>query len=306
MLQVADVDSAPPSLASRTRPPGGGPLLFGVDPRAALGGELSSSERRAPGVLARTRPDAVIRLHEAEIEAGADVLLALTADTTSRALHDLGMAFRAAAITGAAVDLAIDAADRADRSVAVGAVLGGPWVSRLADDRLAEEVAVHAARLVTAGAGMIVARAAPGASEAARWVIVQAACATGVPAYALLELEDDASSSTSSAGAIQEWARRALELGASALLFEVGDAASGGLALEQVRLVAPHARVGVLLRGAHAAPATWSDVARRLADRGVWALGGGAGTTCEHLALLAADLGRGATRVQRAVESKVG
>jgi methionine synthase I (cobalamin-dependent) len=304
------VESAPPSLASRTRPPGGGPLLFGVDPLAALAAELSPSERQAPGVLARTRPDAVVRLHEAEIEAGADVLLALTADTTSRALHELGMAFRAAAITGAAVDLAADAADRAGRSVAVGAVLGGPWASRLAEDRLAEEVAVHAARLVTAGAGMIVARAARGSSDEARWIIVQAACSTGVPTYALLELDEvsggGATADDAGAAAVHEWARRSLELGASALLFEVADAASGVWAFEQVRRVAPNARVGLFLRGSDTSPAAWSEGARRLAEGGAWALGGGADTTCEHLAALAADLGRDATRVHRVAESKVG
>lgn len=264
------MESAPPSLATRLNT--GGPLLFGVDPRSALGvggPQLS--------VLARTRPEVVLDLHAREVSAGADVVLALTADSTTRALHELGMAFRAAAVTGAAVELAARAAEETDRGVVVGGVLGGDWAQTLCEGRLSEEMSAHAARLAAAGVGVIVARG-PG---------IVAACATGLPTYARVEL-----GAAPDAGSIQDTARRSLGAGADALLFDIAHEDAGLTALRDVHLLAPRARVGFFLGASGLAPAAWVRAARRLLDAGAWSLGGGHGATPSHLEALATDLGR--------------
>src|SRR6185436_975643 len=93
-----------------------------------------------------------------EVAAGVDVLCALTGETMPRALHEYGMGFRSAALTGMAVELALEAAEQAPRPVLVAGVLGTSAVGPPAADRMVEEFDMHAARLMTAGCEVILAR----------------------------------------------------------------------------------------------------------------------------------------------------
>ncbi|MEJ7735157.1 MAG: hypothetical protein WKG00_38965, partial [Polyangiaceae bacterium] len=86
------------------------------------------------------------------------VLSALTAETMPRALAQIGMAFRAAALTGDAVELAQDAAARAPRTIAVAGVLGTGWIAPSDPARIAEEYARHASRLAAAECDLLLAR----------------------------------------------------------------------------------------------------------------------------------------------------
>ncbi|RYE92011.1 MAG: hypothetical protein EOO75_07635, partial [Myxococcales bacterium] len=142
-----------PQLAS------GRPLLLGADIAASLrqqGVDLAGPG--ALGKLLRARPELVERYSRAEVEAGADVLLALTSETTPRVLAQVGMAFRAAALTSTMVDRALEAAAQAGRPVVVAGVLGGESVAPLDVTTLVDEHGSHAARLAAAGAGLILAR----------------------------------------------------------------------------------------------------------------------------------------------------
>lgn len=87
--------------ASTSRPPVGRPLIISGDPLASLRGRGASvSSNTALGRLLRESPRTIAELHEQEIALGIDVVRALTSATTTRALAPIGMAFRAAALTG--------------------------------------------------------------------------------------------------------------------------------------------------------------------------------------------------------------
>ena len=64
----------------------------------------------AIGQLLRERPGDVLRHYRSEIECRVDVVTALTADTTPRALAEVGMQHRASQLTSRAVELALEAA----------------------------------------------------------------------------------------------------------------------------------------------------------------------------------------------------
>ncbi|WP_437275654.1 homocysteine S-methyltransferase family protein [Sorangium sp. So ce375] len=293
--------------ASTSRPPVGRPLIIGGDPLASLRGRGTAvSSNTALGRLLRESPRAIAELHEQEIALGIDVVRALTSATTTRALAPIGMAFRAAALTGTAVELATEAAaGAAARRVAVAGILGHTAAAPMAD-RIAEDYAVHAARLAAAGCEILVAcgfdpaQAAcvgPAVARLARRAAVVSASTTQLATWALVEL--DGAGRTADGEGFEEVARAALDGGADALLFEVVSLELGLNVLRRLEGIAHEVQVGMLL-GAESvqadgadrlAPAeicdAWAASAARLIEAGARMLGGGTGTTLAHLGALA-------------------
>ena len=115
----------------------GRPLVLDSDTGASFRarGVLLSSPG-ALGQLLRERQSEVEAHYRAEIESRVDVLSALTADTTPRALSEVGMEHRAAQLTGRAVELALEAALLSSKPIAVAGVLGSDMVSPVAADRI--------------------------------------------------------------------------------------------------------------------------------------------------------------------------
>ena len=100
----------------------GRPLVVDADLGASLrvrGVTLNSPG--ALGALLRRDPESVTSHHASETARRVDVLSALTADTTPRALAEVGMEHRSAMLTGLAVELACDVAHASDKPVAVAA-----------------------------------------------------------------------------------------------------------------------------------------------------------------------------------------
>jgi len=282
----------------RQRLQSGRPLVLDADTAAsfrARGVELDTPG--ALGSLLRERPLEVLDHYRAEVHSQVDVLSALTADTTPRALAEVGMQHRSAQLTGRAVELALEAALEAEKPVAVAGVLGSDMVSPVAADRMHEELAEHAARLSVAGCELLIARGQ--GSELELMAAVVAAAATELPTWAVLEYraaEELASASTTLVQSLSD-------AGARVVLFEVPRVELGLAALARFRAgfaehgIAP----GVLLagsensvRGFHdedSAPERWVERAVDLGSAGARVIGGGAGTTEAHTRALARVLG---------------
>jgi S-methylmethionine-dependent homocysteine/selenocysteine methylase len=124
----------------------------GYRPTSALG--TAAAAREVPQVLSA--------VHREFVAAGADVVLAFTAQTSVRVLARAGFGMRSAALTNHAVDLALEAAQSAGRPVAVAGVLGplgvathdpahAPSLAMLADEHFEQ-----ATRLEVAGCDAIV------------------------------------------------------------------------------------------------------------------------------------------------------
>jgi hypothetical protein len=99
----------------RERPLLLGPSLLDVYP-------VTAPDEDASGALAnalRRSADAIVNLQRSVVDAGAELIVAPTAGTTAPALHATGQAYRAAALTAAAVDLTRDGVLAAGRSAAV-------------------------------------------------------------------------------------------------------------------------------------------------------------------------------------------
>lgn len=213
-----------PFVALAPRLASGRPLLLGADIGASLRGRgIALPGPGALGKLLRERPGEVERYYHAEIEAGADVLPALTSETTPRVLAQVGMAFRSAALTSSMVDRALLAAEAAGRPVVVAGVLGGESVAPLDVPTLVEEHGSHAARLAAAGAGLILARGI--ASRTELMAAVVAAANTGLPTWAIIEAE--ASGSVLGDDDPAQIVSLLEAAGASAVLFEVPTARVG-------------------------------------------------------------------------------
>lgn len=288
----------------------GRPLLASADAEASLRAAGASLQWPAAlGRFIREHPALVAEHYHQEVAAGVDVLCALTADTLPRVLAQIGMPFRAAALTGCAVDLALDAAEAAPRPVIVAGILGSASIAPTAPERMAEELAIHATRLAAAGCELLIARGFAGSpareklAKAARRAAIISASATQIPTWAVLEV-DEAGLSTEREP-VENVAFAAVEAGAELLLFEVPSAESGVALLERVRAVVPETPLGfvaaALPRGASGAgesPDAWAASAKRLLDAGARVLGGGVGTTYQHLAALT-NLVRGSERQSR-------
>jgi methionine synthase I (cobalamin-dependent) len=298
-----------PLEATAIRPPAARPLIMSGDPLTSLrvrGAAVSS--HATLGRLIREAPQTVAEFHAQEVLASIDVIRSFTSSTTSRALAPIGMAFRAAALTGTAVELATEAAIAATRRVAVAGILGHTAAAPMTD-RIAEDYAIHAARLAAAGCEILVAcgfepaqaaSVAPALARLARRAAVVSASTTQLATWSLVEL--DGSGRTPDGESFEEVARAAFDSGADAVLFEVATVDLGLNVLRRLEGISHDPQVGLLL-GAHPAEAGapdrspsaesvdgWAESAMRLIDAGARMLGGGAGTTLMHVGALAKSL----------------
>lgn len=269
----------------------GRPLLLGADIRASLRGRgVTLQGPGALGKLLRERPGEVERYYQAEIDAGVDILPALTSETTPRVLAQVGMAFRSAALTSSMVDRAILAAEQTGRTIAVAGVLGGETVAPLDIPTLVEEHGAHAARLAAAGAELILARGI--ASRTELMAAVVAAANTGLPTWAIVEAED--ANSVLGADDPTQIALLLEAAGASALLFEVPSAAVGvSLLGRQSSWPIP---VGLLVDACGGDSSDqhqrWLDDWSSVLTAGARIVGGGHGCTEAHTNLLGRWLGQ--------------
>ena len=94
---------------------------------ARLGGAMNAAAWC--GVATRTHPDTVRRVHEAYLEAGADVVTANTFSTCRHVLEGAGLGEETVAINRRAVELACEARDRVapDRPVAVAGSMSNTY-----------------------------------------------------------------------------------------------------------------------------------------------------------------------------------
>jgi methionine synthase I (cobalamin-dependent) len=284
----------------RHRLQSGRPLVVDSDTAAsfrARGVELDSPGTL--GSLLRERPSEVLDHYRAEVHSRVDILSALTADTTPRALAEVGMQHRAAQLTSRAVELALEAASESEKPVAVAGVLGSDMVSPVAADRLHEEFTEHAARLAAAGCELLLARGQ--GSRVGLMAAVAAASQTELPTWAVLEYasHEELTSSGNAIALVEALA----DAGAAVVLFEVSSVDLGLAYLErfhaafELRGIIP----GVLLAASEASmrgfhdegsdPERWVERAVDLSIGGARVIGGGAGTTEAHTRCLARALG---------------
>lgn len=284
----------------RHRLQNGRPLVVDSDTAAAF--RARGVEFDSPGTLGqmlRERPNEVLAHYRTEVHSRVDVLSALTADTTPRALAEVGMEHRSAQLTRRAVELALEAAGESDSPVAVAGVLGSDMVSPVAADRLHDEFTEHAARLAVAGCELILARGQ--GSRLGLMAAVVAAARTELPTWAVLEFASG--EELTSADNAEELVATLAEAGATVVLFEVATVDLGLAYLKRFRPaftkhgIAP----GVLLAASEASvrgfhdetsnPERWVERAVDLSAGGARVIGGGAGTTEAHTHSLAVALG---------------
>jgi methionine synthase I (cobalamin-dependent) len=279
-----------------TRLVAGRPLVVAADANASLRARgVALDAPGALGVLLRSRPSEVLAHHRVEVACRADILVALTADTTPRALAEVGMEHRSAQLTGRAVELALEAAEDSPKPLAVAGVLGSDQVSPIAATRLHEELIEHSERLAVAGCELIIARGQ--GSRLNLMAAVVAAARTDLMTWAVVETRDP------ELALDMELFESLREAGASVVLFELASVARGLAELARTKDALEDAALapGVLLAASETAlpgfadgtldPETWTDHALDLDFAGARVIGGGAGTTEEHLRALAGALG---------------
>ena len=287
-----------PAIRPRLRQ--GRPLVLDSDTGAAFRARgVSLDTPGAVGSLLRSSEAAVLAHYRAEVKSRVDVLSALTADTTPRALSEVGMQHRSALLTGRALDLAFEVAAEASKPVAVAGILGSDMVSPMGADRLEAELAEHADRIAAAGAELLIARGQ--GSRFGLSAAINAATRTGLPTWAVLEALGD--SRASSEGAPEELWAGLIEAGVGVVLFEVTQIQAAVVSIERALAfgLEPRPALGVLLAGSpHSLlgfpdddgdPASWVKAAADLGDCGARVIGGGAGTTEAHTEALAIALG---------------
>jgi methionine synthase I (cobalamin-dependent) len=240
----------------------------------------------------------VLEHYRAEVQRRVTVVCALTADTTPRALAEVGMEHRSALLTGLAVELAQQAAVESQKPVAVAGVLGSELVSPVAADRLHEELVEHAFRVATAGTDLLITRGQ--GSRVGLMAAVVAAAVTELPVWAVVECLPNGE--LASGGAVGPLIESLADAGASAVLFEVPSVDAGLRMLDHALGLGSEACVfGVLIAGGPNAvtgfpdtesdPTRWAEGATLLDARGARIIGGGAGTTEAHTEALARVLG---------------
>jgi methionine synthase I (cobalamin-dependent) len=252
----------------------------------------------AVGVLLRERPEAVLEHYRAEVLSRVDVLRALTADTTPRALAEVGMAYRSARLTGQAIELALEVAADAAKPIAVAGVLGSQMVAPMEAKRVGQEFLEHAERLAVAGCELLIAQGQ--GSQLELMSAVAAAVRTGLPTWAVVECTPAGEPAIS--GSVSEIVAQLEDAGATVILFEVATIQHGVSQLRNAAAVLdPETVSGVLLAGGQdcvrgfpdrdSVPGIWARHALDLDANGARVIGGGAGTTEEHTVALALALG---------------
>lgn len=252
----------------------------------------------AVGELLRKSPGVVLEHYVAEVQSDVNVLCALTADTTPRALAEVGMQHRSAALTARAVEIAQEARERSPRPIAIAGVLGSEMVAPMFAERLREELEEHADRIKTAGVELIFARGQ--GSRIELMTAVSAAAAAEVPVWAVVECS--AGGELAVGGTLPPLLDSLREAGASAVLFEVSSIDDGLAALARASALAEAEAfaIGVLLASSRDSVRGFPDPesdAERWAARALEfdsadarIIGGGAGTTEAHTAALVTEL----------------
>jgi len=278
----------------------GPPLVLGSDANASLRANgVVLGGPSALGRIVREQPACVADLYHHQIASGVDVLSALTADTLPRSLAQIGMSFRSAALTGCAVDLALDAADASPRPVLVAGVLGTAEVTPPPIERIAEELAMHATRLAAAGCELILTRGFDPSStdlnlaRLSRRAAVASASTTQLPTWSVIELDEQGF--TWDGESFEDASRAAIDGGAQAVIAAVPKVETGLSLLQRLIAAGLRAPLGVELaawrsaktEGEPMSPDAWVAAAKRLVDAGARIIGGGPGTTEQHVAAFA-------------------
>jgi len=269
----------------------GRPIVLDADVGASL--RARGFEMDGPGALGailHREPQAVAMHHQAELSCNVDILSALTADTTPRALAEAGMEHRAARLTGIALELISELTATWSRPVGTAGVLGSELVSATQRGRFEDETLEHAARIAAGGADLMIIR---GMGSRLDLVFAVAAAANHGSAWAVVDryMATD-----------EELPRLALSLtdaGAEAVLLEVDSAEEGLRRLRLLEGLASDVIPGTLLAAAPDALrgfpsplfSSWVDRAVELTQSGARIVGGGAGTTEDHTRALASRLG---------------
>lgn len=274
----------------RRRLESGRPLIIDADIGACLRARGHSLDvPGALGQLVRERPEEVLAHHAEEVDNRVDVLTALTTDTTPRALSEVGMQHRAAALTARAVEIAYEAAGKSRGTVAVAGALGSDLLGPVASERLHAELAEHAARLHAASTELVIAR-----GQGSRFDLLAAVTAagrTGLSTWAVIERDEEVAAGPlfplELAEALREAGAsvallelRSLELALRELPHALETCARAGLAAGVLLASSPRALRGFEDEGAD--PTAWAARAVELTHAGARVLGGGAGTTEAH------------------------
>src|SRR5688572_31837245 len=221
----------------------GRPLVVAADTNASLRARgVTLDTPGCLGSLLREQPAEVLAHYRVEVECRADVLAALTGDTTPRALAEMGMEHRSAQLTSIAVELALNAVEDSPKPVAVAGVLGSDMVSPVAATRLHEELTEHSARLAAAGCELLIARGQ--GSRLNLMAAVVAAARTELPTWAVVEHAADGG--TGADGRMDQLFEALEGAGASAVLFEVPNV---DLGLSELTRCAPLLEGGRLVAG---------------------------------------------------------
>jgi len=269
----------------------GRPIVLDSDVGASL--RARGFEMDGPGALGailHREPHVVSAHHHAELSCNVDILSALTADTSPRALAEAGMEHRSARLTGIALELISDLAASWPKPVGVAGVLGSELVNATQRGRFEDETLEHAARIAAGGADLMIIR---GMGSRLDLVFAVAAAAAYGSTWAVVDryMATD-----------EELAKLALSLadaGAEAVLLEVDSAEEGLRRLQRLAGLGPSVVPGTLLAAAPDALrgfpsplySSWVDRAVELTQSGARIVGGGAGTTEDHTRALASRLG---------------
>lgn len=142
------------ALIDRLRRSRGAPLLLGPSARELLARESALPADEIVAHTLRSAADRLVSLQRRAAEAGADLLFAPTAQTSAAALRSTGFAYRAAALTGAAIELTRDAALAAGGRRA-GASIAGEIHLDGAGGRATAEAPTHLERLAVASVDVV-------------------------------------------------------------------------------------------------------------------------------------------------------
>lgn len=269
----------------------GRPIVVDSDVAASLGARgCSLDEPGALGAVLYRDAQAVRDHHLAELSCRVDVLSALTADTTPRALSESGMEHRSARLTGKALDLVMDIAETSERPVAVAGVLGSDQVTATVRGRFEEETGEHAERIAVAGADIMIVRGM--GSRIDLIFSIAASASQRIPTWAVVDR-------FVSEGDFSDLVRSIADAGAEAILFEVASVDEGLERLAQLAELGLDIVPGALLSAAPDAVrgfpsplfSSWVDRVVELTDAGARIVGGGAGTTEAHTRALVTRLG---------------
>jgi S-methylmethionine-dependent homocysteine/selenocysteine methylase len=244
-------------------------------------------------------PQAVLQVHRAYVQAGADLLTANSFRTQERTLARGHLGARARELTAFAVDLARRALAGSERPVWV---LGSaPPLEDCfrpdlvpADDALAREHGAHAANLVAAGVDAILAET----HHTVREAVAAARAAREAGSEVLVSFVCDGAAQLLSGEPLADAVEALTPLGPLALGVNclAPDAVEPCLPLLRdcglpflvyANLGAPPAEGGFVARDADTTPEAFAEHARRWYEAGARIVGGCCGTTAEHIECVA-------------------